>query len=390
MVNSAFNSNITIKSPLDLNGEEIALWNEILKNRKDLKSPYFDLRYLVSCVQASNTIKVARIENDNGALIGFFPFQSANKEIQAAGSPICDYQGIICNFDDLEFAVKKIFENANYNFEFNGWIGALEDKAVSYSQQVNIIDLSNGFENYYANAKSSHKSFFKSLGRRIKKFDETFPNAEFDFSYATTEEILWVVKNKSAQYKRNKLFDVFECGWTIDLLKTLTKKTDNEFGLYCAKITIDGKIIAAELSLKKGEYLHSWFPTYDEEYTNYSVGNILTMKLIEHSANNQITTIDFGGGNEEYKRNLCIKGMDIFYGFVWKNNFVNLFNFSPEHKTKLVKLNRFFSIQRGAKIQKYSKVLALNSFLNRVVHNISRPKSFPVEIPIMMSQFMIL
>ena len=291
--------------PQALTAEDEALWTRLLKARPDLSGPYFDVRYVKAVGARVPRAGVARIWR-GGRVAGFFPYQLRGDTLQPLGAPLTDYHGIICEtgttvaFDDL------IVATGARRLSFQGWTGELPQAAKTVSLNRRVADTSEGFDAWYARQEGEHHKFFKNIRRCERNVEKDFGGFTFTWERVTPDMLDWVLNIKRAQYKHCGLHDIFDCGWTQDLLRALASFDDPAYGLRAGVFRHDGKVVAAEIGLLGEDQVHLWFPAYDPAYYRYSIGILLVVQMIRYLAPQGVKRFDFGTGGEEYKDPLTV------------------------------------------------------------------------------------
>ena len=294
----------TIK-PDALTPEDVALWSRFLGQRPDLGGPYFDARYVQAVGVHVPHAGIARFWRD-GHIAGYFPYQLRAGALQPLGAPLTDYHGIVGEpglQPDFNGLLKA---TGARRLEFQGWSGSLCPKAASTKLQRRIADLSEGFEAWYGRHEALNHKFFKNIRRCERNVEKDFGGFAFTWERVTPEVLDWVLGIKRTQYKHCGLHDVFNCGWTLDLLRDLAAYDDDAYGLRAGVFRHEGRVVAAEIGLLGSGEVHLWFPAYDPAYYRYSIGILLVVQMMRHLAPNGIKRFDFGTGGEEYKDPLTV------------------------------------------------------------------------------------
>jgi hypothetical protein len=81
----------------------------------------------------------------------------------------------------------------------------------------------------------------------------------------------------------------------------LASSENEEMVLTAGVLSLDGRIIAAEIALQSNDYLHLWYPAYDEALARHSLGIVLVFEMIKDAAARGVKFVDFGTGSEAYK-----------------------------------------------------------------------------------------
>ena len=299
--------------PDALAAEDIALWQGFLARRPDLASPYFDVRYVQAIGRRVPQAGVARLWRD-GHVAGYFPYQIRAGALQPLGAPLTDYHGVIAETDfqpDFNALLKATGAN---RLEFQGWIGALCPKAASLSLRRRVADTTEGFDAWYGRQEAEHHKFFKNIRRNERNVEKDFGGFAFTWERVTPQVLDWVLEIKRNQYRHCGLHDIFNCGWTLDLLRDLAAFDDDAYGLRAGVFRHEGRVVAAEIGLLGADEVHLWFPAYDPAYYRYSIGILLVVQMIRHLAPAGIKRFDFGTGGEDYKDPLTVHAESVSEG----------------------------------------------------------------------------
>jgi CelD/BcsL family acetyltransferase involved in cellulose biosynthesis len=175
-----------------------------------------------------------------------------------------------------------------------------------------IIDLTEGFDSYYEKLSARSPQFCRNLERKERKLTREAGKLRFvpdsDDKSAFRTLIAW----KSNQYQRTGQVDIFARTWAAGLIESLfSSRSDHCSGLLSV-LYEDDVPIAAHFGLRGGGLLAHWFPAYDVNFSKYSPGLIMHMRMAEFTPNVGIRVIDMGTGIQRYKEEL--KSGDIFVG----------------------------------------------------------------------------
>jgi CelD/BcsL family acetyltransferase involved in cellulose biosynthesis len=382
-------NSIDILRACDLSEADKAVWQGFVDIRPDLRGPYFDVRYITTISHSVPEAKIARLRNSQGDIIGFLPYQMRHKTAQPLGAPLSDYHGIIGD-QGLEVDYHKLLKAMKADcFEFQAWVGPKPKGTRSLTSVTKIADLSQGYQSYFNAQKEAHPKFFKNLGRQMRNVDKDFGGFAFSFEHVSPEIMDWVIIHKRLQYKCSGLHDMFDCGWTIDVLRQIAEVKDKAFGLRVGVFRHEGKIVAAEICLIKGDHLHFWFPTYGCDYHRYSPGILLALKIMEHVSGLGVKQVDFGVGDEAYKQNLTKPAQSCFEGQIGMRP--NLLPFItdivlkgwPKTKSKFEKTQLSFRrrlwVIRACETKPYGRKKAIQAMIRRGLMRLVQSPQVPIE-----------
>jgi CelD/BcsL family acetyltransferase involved in cellulose biosynthesis len=326
--------------PDALSPEDVALWTQFLGKRPDLASPYFDPRYVQAVGARVPHAGVARLWRD-GHIAGYFPYQLRAGALQPLGAPLTDYHGVVGE-PDLQVDFNGLLRATGAKrLEFQGWAGSLCPKAVSLTLRRRVADLSDGFDAWYQRQEAAHHKFFKNIRRCERNVEKDFGGFAFTWERVTPQVLDWVLDIKRNQYRHCGLHDIFNCGWTLDLLRDLADYHDDAYGLRAGVFRHEGRVVAAEIGLLGADQVHLWFPAYDPAYYRYSIGILLVVRMMRHLAPSGIKRFDFGTGGEEYKDPLTVHAESVCEGELTYRlqPFTELLNRVPNAKLEAIRLS---------------------------------------------------
>ncbi len=260
----------------------------------------------------------------NKKVIGILPFEKKKKFkikiLNLTGYPFADYCDCLL---DLNFLKSK----NNIKIEIQKFIFNLKDIDLLIFDKINreshfyfLFDNHKFHRKVYSSyhiLKSNNqddlipKKFNSDTNRQIKRLNLlgklSFKIAidirekEKVFEFFCKHKQNQLIDSKSWNYLNNKTYKNF--------LQKLFISNDS----HLSYLVLDDKIISAHLGYIIGKKLFYLFPCYDREYSKFSPGNILLIKLIENFFKNDGQILDFTIGNEDYKLRLSNTKNEIFY-----------------------------------------------------------------------------
>jgi CelD/BcsL family acetyltransferase involved in cellulose biosynthesis len=296
--------------PAELSAHAHGLWASFRAADPALRSPYFDLRYILAAGEAAPGAEVAVISRQ-GRIEGFLPFQRRGKLIQPIAAPLTDYHGLLAAPGagiDLEAVIAALGAR---RFRFSALVGGHLSLAHISVRPAMAADLSAGLEAYLERRGSD---FLKDKRRRARRLAEAHGELSFALAPATGTDLDLIFRLKADQFRRTGQHDVFSSPWTTRFLRRLASEAAPDFGLRFAALRAGGRIVAAEVGLLSGDAYHLWFPVYDPEFARYSPGALATLETIRVAADLGLRLIDFGPAGETYKRDFADPGAQVFEG----------------------------------------------------------------------------
>ena len=296
----------------ELGEAELALWRGFRAADPALASPYFDPRFAQAAGETAPGARAAVI-HERGVIRGFLPFQQRGGLAQPLAAPLSDFHGPI---GEPGLSVASLLPHLPgvRRARFSGLVSAGELDLPGLSpRRAMAADLSGGFEAYLSGRDAR---FLKDKRRRRRALERDHGPVTFAFGCPTRAQVDHVVQRKRAQIARTHQYDVFACGWTVELLRRLAEHDAPDFGLRIATLKAGDALVAAELGLTSGPRHHLWFPVYDPAYAKASPGALMTLDTLEAAAGQGITRVDFGVDADAYKRDFADPAEVVFEGLV--------------------------------------------------------------------------
>jgi len=307
---------IEVMAPAALGPAEQALWRLFRAASPAHDSPYFDIRYVMAAGAAAPDAIIAVLRRA-GRIIGFFPAQKRGGALMPLGAPMTDYHGPLMAAGETVDMRQVVEALGARSYRFSGLVGeAAPGFRALHSHRTMVADLSCGFDTWLAFRQEQYPRYFKSRRRNQRALEREVGPLEFSWSRTTPEIIDYVIRLKRAQLYRTRQHDIFACGWTEDLLRSLAAMDCPEFGLGYATLSAGGVVISAEIGLLSGGVYHLWQPVYDPAYAKYGPGNLMTLKTLEALAARGVTRVDFGRDDAEYKSYLADPAQAVLEGVV--------------------------------------------------------------------------
>ena len=303
-------------------------WNQTLDKSKDnsIFLTWEKMAPSVNQLKKECTIKILCATEGN-ELVGIAPFRKTRKNlkgnlgysfIEPLTNGDTDYAGLIMakqetncihqflqylyNQKDWDFMVLPDLPQASLTLEL---LKHTPKDLPKFKVEKGIIcpylKIPNSKEKLLANLSVKHQ---KNLQRRLRKLKKEHGKVELKQyyelgSFEQTMEIFfelhqkrWILKNKPGRFDNQKARDI-----TLQTAKYFAEK--GWLRLYF--LTVNNKPVAAELNLEYNKKMYGHLGGFDPDYSNYSVGHLLTLKVLEECVEKGISEYDFMQGDEPYK-----------------------------------------------------------------------------------------
>lgn len=240
----------------------------------------------------------------NGQIVGFLPFHRVRGRIaKPIGGHLNDYHGAILE-PGLALADPGLLNAAGldaYDFDhlprqFNCGL-----KATDVGEASPQMDLSAGYENCIAAKGDSWKRGQRDMSRKLRKMERELGPVRFEFWNESTDMFDLHAEMRNTLYRRMGLRSDYCTGWEGEVLRGLRTAGSGQFRSVLNVLFADSRPVAAHFGIVSCGVLHWWFPAYDVAVQRYSPGLQLIDACARQAANERISMIDFGKGDDRYK-----------------------------------------------------------------------------------------
>jgi CelD/BcsL family acetyltransferase involved in cellulose biosynthesis len=277
-------------------------WQQLQGANPSLGSPYFCVEFTEAVALTRTDVEVAVIEV-GGNVVAFFPFQRNRWSVgKPVGGIISDYQGIICNPDFACDPTELLRACSLLAWDFDHLLVSQSFFARYHRHQEGspILDLSNGYAAY---ATQTHAARVK-LGKLQRRLERDVGSLRFVFHSDSTSDLAQVLAWKSAQYQASDVRDIFAATWVRKTVEQIHGIQSPKFSGVLSLLYAGDRLIAGHFGMRTSQIWHYWFPSYDPNYSRYSPGFTLLLKMAEAAPSLGIKTIDLGKGISSYKERL--------------------------------------------------------------------------------------
>ena len=286
-----------------LSSADVALWRAMIAANPDLASPYFRPEFTRVAAAISPEAAVA-VFTRGGETVGFFPHQRRGSTVQPLAAPMNDYHGVIARpgeGPDLE-TVARLMKTRR--LRVGAWVGAAGQGAPRETLMVAMPE--GGYDPWYAERRQTWGKYFKDKERARRSLAAELGEVRIERDLRDPALLDQLIALKRDQYRRTGRHDIFDCGWTGEVLHALMQvRGEDDFGASMAAMWAGGKLTAIEYSLHAGGRYHFWFPVYEPALARCSPGILLSMETMRLASEAGYRVFDFGFGGEGYKKYFC-------------------------------------------------------------------------------------
>jgi CelD/BcsL family acetyltransferase involved in cellulose biosynthesis len=290
--------------PFDaLTASEHDAWHHLRDANPQLDSPYFHPDFAAAVHASGANVHVVVGRDEVGAVQFLLPCHRERSLIRPLGWPGADFQGPVIA-PGTSFSPVQLLTAGVRAFEFDHLLDVYPEFTpwVEGCRPSPYVDTSGGLAGYLGRASGSGKDNMGQARRRAAKAERTYGAVRFAADVVDDEVLARVVELKRAQYAATGAKDYFAETSRIELLRRLLHTRGSSFGGVLSTLHAGPHLLAAHFGIRSGQVLHWWFPVYDPAFSALSPGWMLLRELVDASPALGITRIDFGRGEDEYKR----------------------------------------------------------------------------------------
>lgn len=188
------------------------------------------------------------------------------------------------------------------SYVFNHLIGAQIEFRPFFTAVARspVVDLAEGLDAYVHRQREAGRTVMQEIRTKTRRLDRRF-GLRFVWHEAERAALATLVRWKSEQYRRTRVFDLFSRRWVVEVVERLHATQSPDLAGVLSCLYTDETLIAVHMGLRSGRLLHSWFPAYDHRFAKYSPGLVVLLAVIEAAATRGVRRFDLGKGEESYK-----------------------------------------------------------------------------------------
>ncbi|HYD77135.1 GNAT family N-acetyltransferase [Ramlibacter sp.] len=290
---------VSVIRPHELGPPERARWRALQLASPTLASPCFSWQFTQAAAAARPDVRVAILE-DEGKVIGFFPFQHRMGAGGPAGGRLSDHHGVIAA-PGTEWDWNELLRRCRLSFWQFDHLAAWQRPATPVTCASSPgLDLSRGFDAWHRGKLASGNTLGK-LPRKLRKLERECGPLRFELHSRDAAAFEEVIRLKSEQCRRTGQLDYFAWNWTRALVQRVRDTDDEDFAGCLSTLHAGETLVAAHFGMHTPQVWHWWFPVYSQAHSLYSPGSLLLLEVARAAAAEGHTLLDLGKGDEPYK-----------------------------------------------------------------------------------------
>lgn len=286
-----------------LGGAELAAWHELRAGNPHLDSPYFHPGFAGAVHANGRPVHVAVVRGPRGAVTALLPGHREGALLRPVGWPGADFQGPILA-EGTAFPALRLLTGGIRGYAFDHLRNPCPDFSpwVESTRRSPHLDCTGGLDGYLGRASRSGRDNMGQARRRTARAARELGPVRFEPDVVDAGALAEVVRLKRAQYAATGARDYFAGPGRVELLTRLMHTRDPGFAGILSTLYAGPHLLAAHFGMRSGPVLHWWFPVYDRAYGYLAPGWMLLRELVAAAPRLGIARIDFGRGDDEYKR----------------------------------------------------------------------------------------
>lgn len=303
-----------------LGGAELEAWHRLRASNPHLDSPYFHPGFAAAVHASGQPVHVAVVRDGRGTVTALLPGHREGALLRPVGWPGADFQGPI-TADGTAFPALAVLTGGIRRYAFDHLLNPCPDFApwVRSTRESPYLDCTGGLDGYLGRASRSGRDNMGQARRRTARAERDLGPVRFAADVVDAGALAEVVRLKRAQYRATGARDYFAGPGRVELLTRLMHTRDPGFGGILSTLYAGPHLLAAHFGMRAGPVLHWWFPVYEPGYGNLAPGWILLRELVAAAPALGVTRIDFGRGDDEYKRRAKTGGSFVSQGLLTRS-----------------------------------------------------------------------
>jgi CelD/BcsL family acetyltransferase involved in cellulose biosynthesis len=308
---------VTVVSPDELGDAERAAWALLQDQVPSSANPCLSSTFAGIVGRHRPDARVAIVE-EAGRTVAFLPFEAGARGIATPiGIGLSGAEGFVGAHAAID--AREVVRAAG----LRGWrfrhVSVEQSVLTPHAyagalEQVNTIDLTNGYDAYVA---ALSKSETRALARRRRGLERDVGPVRLVWRSTDTRHLETLLDWKSEQFDSARR--LFSDGGSRRILYDLLETDEADCAGLLSLLVAGDRIAAIQLAVAGPRGL-SWFTTgYSHELARYSPGTLMARCIAEEAPRRGVTFIDMGWGDVASKRSLSNSSYLTCGGAVWAN-----------------------------------------------------------------------
>lgn len=292
--------------PCELGTGEISAWHEFQSADLALQNPFLSPEFARVVDSVRDDVRVA-VAEEGGRPVGFLPFSLGSLGMARPVAPgLSDLQAFV-HRPGLRWDPPRLLRGAGLaGFRFDHLLAqqAAEMRHLGPTayDKTWVIDLADGWDGYARWAMAERRRHFRWMDKQHRRFLSVYPGASFTWAAADPDGLSALMALKADQCRRRGWKDLFGARWVRELVERLAGCSSPALAGSISALRVDGQVVSVDMSLRSQTVYAGWLVAYRHDLAAYSPGVVRWRYLLEEAGKAGIKLIDFGKGEDEFKR----------------------------------------------------------------------------------------
>lgn len=289
---------IDVIHPNDLGPSEITAWHQMQKATPSFADPSLSPEYAMAVGRFRPQSRVA-VLLDGQQVAGFFAFEPRRLGVAVPISGwLSTCQGVV-HAPDVQWNMRELLRGCGLSaWHFDNLIA---EQAVSASCHADIslspvIDLTGGFDSYYARLRAFDHSLCREIERKARKLAREIGEVRVERDSRDPGLLSLLMQWKSEQYRQTDHVDRFARPWVAGLLHAMLAERSGHLSGLLSVLYAGDQPVSIQFGLRADEVLVGWFTGYDRAFSKYSPGVLQIKMMAEALGGLGIETLYMGKG----------------------------------------------------------------------------------------------
>lgn len=290
----------------DLSPGELACWDAWQRATPELESPCFRPEFLAVADEIAGPAEVTVVLEDDQP-VAFFPFQRSRLGVaQPVISGMNDFHGLIAPAD-TRIDLRQLLRGSGLMAAEFHCVPVTQTDLVqpTWNKQASpFLDLAGGFAAYCRERKQAGSETVEKMlrkGRRLSREERV----RFELRAPAELPLQTLLAWKNRQHADLGVLTPLQSPTTQRLLSRFVETRSDYFEAFVSVLWINDVPAAIGYVLKSGPIAHCWFIGYDETFSRFSPGVVMLLKIAESLAEEGVTKLHLGKGDERFKTSLA-------------------------------------------------------------------------------------
>ncbi|MFJ8933405.1 GNAT family N-acetyltransferase [Streptomyces sp. NPDC102364] len=310
--------NITTYRADELSASLRSAWHETMAQSPDFQNPFLAPEFAEGVARFKGRAHVA-VLREGSEPVGFFPYEKGFAGIgRAIGMGLSDCQALV-HRPGVTWDTRQLLRACGLSvFEFDHLVEEQRPfgRYVTGTFASPVLDLKDGsHETYEEWLRATYPGQAKTTLKKERRLTRNVGEMRFVYDERDPAVLHQLMRWKSAQYRRTGRMDRFARPWIVNLTDHLFQVREDHFTGVLSVIYAGDRPVAAHFGPTSKTVFAAWFTAYDPEFSYYSPGLLMHLRMVEAAGREGIRLMDWGRGEKEYKDWLKTRELRVAEGF---------------------------------------------------------------------------